>query len=214
MRHICGPLPGFLSTVLRILPGFCGICLICLVGCGGSAPLIPVPAVAVDEAVEKAFAKYDQNKDDFLDAQELERCPSLRKSLKALDKSGSGKISREALAERLKMYQSTAISLMPVPFEVLQDGQPLDGATVTLVPEEFMGPHLKPASGVSDRSGRVQLKVEGLEGTGSYCGFFRIQVSKKNAAGQETLPARYNSATTLGQEIAPGMREGVRLRLD
>jgi hypothetical protein len=34
-------------------------------------------------------------------------------------------------------------------------------------------------------------------------GFYRIQVSRKDAEGKETIPARYNSETTLGQEVGP-----------
>jgi hypothetical protein len=93
------------------------------------------------------------------------------------------------------------------------DGRPLEGATETFVPEKFMGPAVKPASGVSDARGTASLRTAGAEVPGVACGLFRIEVSKQNAAGQETLPARYNTRTVLGLEVAPDAPEQGVLKL-
>ena len=87
--------------------------------------------------------------------------------------------------------------------EVTLDGHPLAGATVTLVPEKFMGPAFKPVSAVTDDWGAGSLKGEGADEDSVPPGYYRTLVSKKNAQGQETIPAKYNTATVLGQEIAP-----------
>jgi hypothetical protein len=83
------------------------------------------------------------------------------------------------------------------------------------VPERFMGPSVKPARGVTDESGACLLAVEGEEIEGVHCGIFRIEVSKPDANGKETIPARYNSASTLG--VDTGLRGrpegGLELRL-
>jgi hypothetical protein len=83
------------------------------------------------------------------------------------------------------------------------DGKPLQGATVTYVPEKFMGSSIKPASGVSDERGTVPLIVEGEKLPGVQPGLYRVQISKKDASGQETIPARYNQDTILGAEVYP-----------
>jgi len=91
---------------------------------------------------------------------------------------------------------------------VLLDGQPLEGATVTFVPEKFLGPGIKPASGVSDAEGHVRLRTEGQDLPGVQCGIFRVVVSKKDSADQETIPGRYNTHTELGEEVGVSKRAG------
>ena len=41
---------------------------------------------------------------------------------------------------------------------------------------------------------------------GIYVGLYRVRISKK-VDGKETLPARYNTATELGREIAANIRD-------
>jgi hypothetical protein len=72
-----------------------------------------------------------------------------------------------------------------------------------LEPEKFLGSGVKPASGVTDRDGSAALKAEGQDLPGVQFGFYRVRISKKDGQGRETLPARYNTQTTLGCEIAP-----------
>src|SRR5207302_8687311 len=110
-------------------------------------------------------------------------------------------------------YQATGVGLLSVACRVTLDATPLEGATVTFVPEKFMGPGFEPASGVSDAKGSVPLTVKDLPAPGVRWGFYRIEVSKKNAAGNELLPARYNTATTLGAEVSTDMRRGIYLPL-
>jgi hypothetical protein len=164
---------------------------------------VAVPAVSPDEAGRQALAEYDRNNDGFLDAQELEKCPALKSSLSILDRDRDGRLSGQEIADRVAGYQEAKVGLVSVSCPVLLDGQPLEGATVTLTPETFLGSGFKPASGVSDARGTVRLRTEGEEVPGVQCGFFRITVSKTDAGGRELIPARYNRQTTLGQEVAP-----------
>ncbi len=78
----------------------------------------------------------------------------------------------------------------------------LSGATVTLVPEKFMGETVKTATGTTDSTGLGHLSMSEQE-PGTNVGYFRIEVSKKQG-GQEIVPAKYNSQTQLGGFIAPG----------
>src|SRR5262249_8892642 len=82
------------------------------------------------------------------------------------------------------------------------DGRPLGGATVTLVPEKFMGPATKPATAVTDEDGSGEFRTEG-SGEPVAPGYYRVKVSKV-VSGKETIPAKYsNEQTTLGQGMAP-----------
>jgi hypothetical protein len=190
-----------------------GSLLLLMAGCSYGSRRVEMPALSPEEAGKQALAEYDTNRDGFLDAKELERCPALKNSLAELDQNKDGKISAEEIAQRLAGFQATRIGLIAVPVRISLNGAPLAGATVTLKPEKFMGEAVKPASGISDEQGNVSLHVEGESASGTQWGFFRIEVSKKDAAGKELLPPRYNTSTTLGQEVAPNRRSMIILRL-
>jgi hypothetical protein len=194
---------------------FLGGLVLLAAGCSGGRPAGDV-GTSPREAANQALAEYDANKDGALDAKELEACPGLRSALKRVDKNNDGRLTADEIAERLTFFQQAGAQ-EGVGVEVTLDGRPLSGATVTLVPEKFQGPSFKPVSAVTDAVGTGTLQTEG-SGDEIPLGFYRVEVSKKNAKGQETIPAKYNTKTTLGQEIAPdvegrGSMLTVRLRL-
>ena len=88
----------------------------------------------------------------------------------------------------------------PVP--VTHNGAPLVGAKVRLVPESFLGSALQPGEGTTDERGiaivstppRYAADVPGLSP-----GFYRVEITKEG----DSIPAKYNTATTLGLEIGP-----------
>jgi hypothetical protein len=171
------------------------------------------PAAAAAEAMRL----YDGNGDSVLDAAELRAAPGLRAALPTADADKNGSLTLQELAARLEKYNAEGLALMPFSCELLLDGRPLADADVRLIPEAFLGPQIKPAVGRSGPSGVAALNAEGLEGfTGVYFGMYRMEISKKNESGQETLPAKLNSQTTLGQEVAadrPELDHAVRVEL-
>jgi hypothetical protein len=182
-------------------------------GCLGGPASVNVPAISPQEAGQQAVAEYDANGDGVLDLPELRRCPALEQAAKDIDKNGDKKLTADEIADRLEEFRSSGIGIIGLPCRVLLDNKPLEGATVTLRPEKFMGPAIKPASGVSDEMGHVLLKIDGESIPGTQWGYFKVEVSKKDASGSEKLPMRYNSATTLGREVRPGTKEALVLRL-
>jgi hypothetical protein len=165
-----------------------------------------------EEVGRQALAEYDTNHDGYLDAKELEGCPALKSCLAALDKDKDGRLSAAEIAGRVAFYQESRIGLVAFNCRVLLNGSPLRGATMTLLPEKFLGPGFRPASGVSDERGHVEVRTEGEELPGVPCGLYRVQVSKQGPRG-ETVPPRYNTQTILGVEIAPDGPAGVVYRL-
>jgi hypothetical protein len=180
--------------------------LLAPLGCSGRR--VPVPAFAPDRAGQEALALYDRNKDGFLDADELKSCPALHSYLTSWDADKDGRLSGAEIAARITAYQSSRIGLSALAFQVTLDGQPLSGATVTLIPEKFFGDALEPAAGTSDARGVVSVATPRAEVPGAACGLYRIEVSKKDAFGRETISARYNQATILGLEVAPDSNFG------
>jgi hypothetical protein len=169
------------------------------------------PAVSPEEVAARAIKQYDKNGDDTLDSAELEECPALKSALPALDTNKDGKVSRDELVARLNKMVESHTSRIAVKCTVKLDGNPLEGATVRLMPEAFMGDGCKPAEGVSDKNGSVALKIDGETQAGVQWGYYRVEVSKKD--GGKDLPARYNSATTIGCEVAPDQRTVLVLKL-
>ena len=110
------------------------------------------------------------------------------------------------------------LGLMRLLCHVTLDNRPLEGATVTLTPEPFLGEHVLPASGVTDSGGlasqtiaeefRVEPRITGVQ-----CGWYKVGISKLKD-GQEIVPAKYNRDTTLGCEVAPGANTHLRFALD
>src|SRR5438874_4779771 len=181
--HNRGPFAGLLP--LR----WVGMLACLALGCAGKDELT-MPTYTPDAYAKQALAEYDTNKDGFLDAKELERCPALKKSLEAIDTNGDHKISAEELASRIQMFQDSQVALKAVGCHVTLDGKPLQGATITYVPEKFMGSSVRQATGTSDERGAVALFMEGERTSGVQPGFYRVQVSKKGPSGQESIPAR------------------------
>jgi hypothetical protein len=184
------------------------------VGCSSNNSVDP--GNSPREVANQALSQYDLNKDGVLDAKELEACPGLRSALPRIDKNNDGLLSADEIADRLAFLQREGAQ-EGIGVEVTLDGRPLSGATVTLVPEKFQGPSFKPAAAVTDAVGTGMLRIES-PGDPIPLGFYRVEISKKNAKGQEMVPAKYNTKTTLGQEIAPdaegrGSTLTVRFRL-
>ena len=95
--------------------------------------------------------------------------------------------------------------------------QPLAGATVKFVPEEFLGNEIQPSEGVTGEDGYAYLSVkvdpndpEAVQGV--HCGLYRVEITKQGVK----IPAKYNTETILGQEVsndAANIQEGIRFDL-
>lgn len=162
-----------------------------------------MPAINPDEAAKLALEQFDRNKDGFLDAKELEQCPALLSSVALIDEDKDSKLNAKEIAARIASYKAKQVGLVAVNCRVTRSGRPVAGATVRFVPEKFMGSNIKPAEGVTDSSGTVMPAVEGSNLPGVACGFYRIEVTKKEL-GNEMISSKYNgSGTVLGVEVAP-----------
>jgi hypothetical protein len=188
-----------------------------LIGCMDSgAPKIPLPSLDPSGSGSAALAEYDANRDGAIAGAELEKCPGLKEGRNRIDADKDGRLTSEEIADRIGQVQSQKAGLAPLTASVTLDGKPLAGATVTFVPEKFMGSGVKPAVGTTDNGGTLEPKTEGVPLAGVQPGVFRIEVSKKDATGTETIPAQYNTHTTLGVEVgmnAPFLTQGLELSL-
>jgi hypothetical protein len=173
-------------------------------GCSG--PRIKAPKFDPAEAARQAMSEFDADKDGGLDADELAKCPGLLAAKASIPPNADGRLTESAIAARLKGYQTREQVVKAFSCQVLLDEQPLADATISLVPEKFLGPTFQGADGATSQGGTAvvsaaEVRAKGFSGV--YCGLYRVQISSRDAAGKERLPAKYNTETTLGLEVAP-----------
>lgn len=181
-------------------------------GCGSKDPPLSAPSYDPDGMARAALQQYDKNKNGKIDGAELDACPALKGALAVIDTNKDKGVSVDELTERFRGYESAGIGAVGVSGVVTLNGDPLGGAVVTFVPEDFMKGSIKGGSGTSDAGGAVAVTGEGGV-PGLACGMYKVTVSKRSAGGGEELPARYHTATTLGWEVPADGRGGGPLEL-
>ena len=167
----------------------------------GRPARIEAPDWDPDQSADQAITDLDRDGDGLLSMEELTAAPGLKYNAKGLDAEGDndGKLSRDEIYARVKLYQDSRTGLKAFSCSVILDKRPLSGATVRLVPEPFLGNALEPNEGISDRGGQVRFQAEGFNMSLAKIGMYKVEITSTNVK----IPATYNSATTLGLEIPP-----------
>ena len=182
--------------------------------CNRGPATVKQPSINASSAGKLAIEQYDTNGDGVISGDELEKAPALKAALKNLDMNNDGAVSADEVAARVNAWKSMQTGLAACRMLVSLDGQPLVDADVTLEPEAFLGDDIKKAAAKSDQYGAAEPIMAPEDNpyakiaTGIQLGLYKVRVSKK-VNGKETIPARYNSETMLGQEVSfddPGMK--------
>jgi hypothetical protein len=195
-------MPDFVRTMSA-----CAALAFCLAtGCGPRLAPVPPPLDAAAIAAA-AVAALDRNQSGAIEAAELVHSLGLRSATDKIDADGNGVVTAAEIEQRLNRYSQFPVANLPLGCVVRLDGRPLAESEVRLVPEPFFGGCRRVVLGRSDPHGIVDFQVEGSVGFGVPQGLYRIEVSKPDAVGKETLPARYNTQSQWGQEIAFDRRE-------
>jgi hypothetical protein len=181
--------------------------LAAVAGCSSGPPRVAQAKIDPAAAAKAALEMYDTDKDGSLSAQELAKCPALAKSMARFDTNKDGRLTADEIAARIRTWQEQRVGLMRFSCRVLRNRAPLAGAVVRFVPEPFLGTELKPASGTTDATGMAFLSVDAkslpddMKGlTGIQPGLYKVEITHPKI----TLPAKFNTETTLGQEVSLG----------
>jgi hypothetical protein len=185
-------------------------------GCPGGQKRIIPPGISSSAGAD-AMTQYDTNKDGKISGDELKKSPSINAAIEQIDKAKTGGVTADMITARIREWKDSKLAIMSVSCTVTRNGQPLEGADVKFVPEKFLGENLKVATGKSDANGQVMLSVEAdpakpNQPPGVAPGLYRVEITKAS----DNIPAKYNTETTLGQEIGPGYKgqqEGVKFDL-
>jgi hypothetical protein len=181
------------------------------------------PKIDADAAGLKAIEMFDTDKDGLLSGKELDKCPGLKAACtptatgpSTVDPARTGRITAEMITDRIKAWQASRLGRMSLRCMVKHNGEPLEGADVKFVPEKFLGPNIKTATGKTDQNGVAMLSIPtDVEGgpPGVPPGFYRVEITKDGTK----IPKKYNAETVLGQEVAidaPAVRNGINFDLD
>ena len=178
-----------------------------IAGCSGRPPALRPPDLDPESAAKVAIALYDKDGDGILSSTELEACPGMLESLTTYDRDSDEKISQEEIVQRLQRFVARGVSLSRVAASVRLDGGPLGGATIRFIPEQYLGDEIKRATGVTRRQGSATMAVavedlpENQKGIrGVHSGTYRVEITHPEIS----IPAKYNTETTLGYETKPG----------
>ena len=190
-------------------------------GCSRGPAAIKPPRIDAAAASAAALAEFDTNADGVIGAEELNSAPGLRAGLAAFDTNGDDQIDGGEIESRIAAWRDSKVGLITIRCDVLLNGAPLEGANVTYEPEKFLGDQVQAATGATDRFGMAYMSIPKEKRptadapAGVQFGVYRVRVSKI-VDGREVIPARYNTATELGQEIShddPGVADGIRYEL-
>jgi uncharacterized protein YceK len=186
---------------------FASIFALVMAGCSSSASRVQPVQIDASQAASDAMELYDKDADGALAGAELDAAPGIKKYVDLYDQDDDGGVTRDEITNRLESWNNQRLAILGATVVVYLDGQPLDGATVTFVPETYLGPNVKPAIGVTRQTGltRVSHAEEHLPKTangrpiyGVTSGTFKIEITHPS----QKIPAKYNTETELGAEIA------------
>jgi hypothetical protein len=171
--------------------------LLLTTGCTDTRVTQSAPSIDPDVAGKAALTQYDTNHNGKIDGSELDKCPALKASMSRLDTNHDNAISAEEIAERIKFWRDSDSGRRTIRITILHNGAPLTDADVKIVPEKFLGPNAKTATGKTTAGGSLSAS-DGLEGkdyvAGFGPGFYRVEITKPG----EKIPAKYNTDTILG----------------
>jgi len=185
-------------------------------GCSRTPPRVYPPGInssAGDDAIEQ----YDANGDGQIAGEELDKVPGIKGALENIDTNGDGAVTADEIYERIGAWEKSKLGRTSATIRITHDGKPLAGAIVKMVPEDFLGDEIQAASGQSNEAGVATMNIP-LENDpekigGMQVGLYRVEITKPG----EDIPAKYNTQTELGVEIAQdaaGSEEGIQIDLE
>ena len=192
------------------------VAVVCLAGCNQAPARLEQPGFDAHAISDALLEAHDADRDGLLSKEELRHCPSILKAIEKFDSGGDGKVSREEIAARVAFWSEGRVAVMRFEPLVTLDGKPLAGARIELVPETGLAATIKPASGVSSRSGYVELLIApgdlppDTPYKGLNMGLYKVKVTHPN----REIPAKYNTETELGQEVARDLGYEVTIDLE
>ena len=163
------------------------------------------------------MTQFDKNANNALEAAEIEASPALKAALGDMDTDANGQLTKAEIVGGLELFSASRVGLINPSCVVQLNGKPLAGAIVRLIPERFLGELIEPAEGVTDETGTAVPSVPASSlpndrMRGIRLGFYRVEISRPSN-GNESVPVRYNTQSTLGLFVPPDSPDTFRFDL-
>lgn len=142
---------------------------------------------------------YDKDGNGSLSAEELKQSPPLLASATRIDADHDHAISLAELTARMEAIAAGALYI-GLDTRITEQGRPVEGAQVTLVPEPFMGDAYPKYSGTSGPGGYCPTKSEGTQLPGAPAGWYRAEVTKPGA-GTPVVKGLEIASDTTGNRV-------------
>lgn len=179
--------------------------LLLLPACDRPPSAVEPPDIDAGAVAAAFLSELDRDGDRFVSRTEAESCPAVTNRFDAYDTDRDQRINSDEMQTAVTSWTSDHIGVMRVGCMVTFNGQPLGGATVLLEPEGVLADALAPAQGVTNKHGQCSLSIDpaSLPASqqrvrGVQPGLYRVRITHDTIA----IPARYNTNTTLGQEVS------------
>ncbi len=177
--------------------------MVSFAGCEPRKSVVPVIKIDPAAAAAKAMDLYDADKDGKISGAELDKAPSIKSALDLMGTDAAKGVAADRISARVQKWAADKNGMVPVLCFVTRNGAPLAGADVKFVPDPCIADYLKQSGeGKTDSSGWAKISLHREPGSDMPPaippGFYRVEITKSG----ENIPAQYNTATTLGQEIS------------
>lgn len=183
--------------------------LLASAGCGSRRAEWQIPPQLDPRAVTQAIMQIaDGNGDGFLEEQELAAVPAMRDVRAAADSDHDGRLIASEIKGWLGLVKQESVGAREVRLKITRRGQPVADLLVKLVPEACMGGTIEPAEGVTYLDGVTLLNIPGRRTTGIRNGLYRVEITGTGPGGLP-IPAKYNTASTLGLAVGGGLPQGL-----
>lgn len=150
---------------------------------------------------------YDTNHDGKLSTEEMAKCPGVLISIKRYDANNDKSIDVEEFKQHLADLLRHGTGATQLGVGITYNGSPLADAKVVLEPEPYLGTDIQSAEGVTTNSGLAQVGIPADKAPAALKGMKLIQYGTfkvRITHPKISLPAKYNTETTLGYETIPG----------
>jgi hypothetical protein len=181
--------------------------VILVTGCSGGQERIKPPRINPASAASQAMELYDTNHDGKLSQDELAKCPGVLISIERYDTNHDKQIDQEEFSTRLKSLLKNGTGATQLACMVSYQGKTLAGAKVVLEPEPYLGTDIQSAEGVTSNAGIAEVGMPPEKAPAALkamkmiqYGTFKVRITHPSIS----IPAKYNTETTLGYETIPG----------
>jgi hypothetical protein len=181
--------------------------IVAAIGCSRSPQRVKAPKIDPNTAATQAMNLYDANHDGRLSEDEAAKCPGVLRSFAGYDTNKDKAIDQDEFNTHLANLLRNGTGATELGCTIHFQGRPLSGAIVVFEPEPYLGNDIQAAQGVTNNYGVAKLGMppdmvpERLKNMKLIqYGTFKVKVTHPTIS----LPAKFNTDTTLGYETIPG----------